>query len=204
MPREQKGARVRRTSLGALEVATYGILASLALIFGYIEALFPLPVPVPGVKLGLGNIVVLYALVALGPRSAVAVMLVKVVASALLFGNASLFVYSAAGAALSLALMAASSHIRGMSLMGISMVGGVGHVLGQLVVVAAVLSPAIALTYLPVLVVSGLATGAVVAVLCRLVLQATRNSAVLRQRRRAMALAARARLEAGDGGGAVD
>ena len=64
-----KHAGARRTArLGALEVATYGLLAAVALIFGYVEALFPLPVPVPGVKLGLCNVVVLYALASFGWR----------------------------------------------------------------------------------------------------------------------------------------
>ena len=73
--------------LSALQVATYGVLAAVALVCGYVESLVPLPVPVPGIKLGLGNVVVLYALVAFGPRPALAIMLAKVCASALLFGN---------------------------------------------------------------------------------------------------------------------
>ncbi len=190
-PRQRCATGCGESGLGALKVATYGVLASLALVLGWVEALFPLPVPVPGIKLGLGNIVVLYALACLGSRAAFAIMLVKVVASSLLFGNPSIFLYSMAGAVLSLALMTLAIRWKALSLVGVSMVGGVGHMAGQLAVVALVLTPGIAAAYAPVLIVAGLVTGALVGLLCRLVIHATRTSQVVRDRRKQLALAAR-------------
>lgn len=168
----------------ALRTAAFGVLGALALVLGYLESLFPLPVPVPGIKLGLGNIVVLYALVALGPGPAAYLALVKVSASALLFGTPSTLMFSAAGAALSWAVMALALRLRGLSVLGVSMLGGVAHMLGQLAMVAVVFTADVALFYLPVLVVAGMVSGAAVGVLCRMVMRATRGSAILRDRRR--------------------
>lgn len=187
-----RSAKALRRANSAVRVATYGALAALALIFGYLEAMFPLPIPVPGIKLGLGNIVVLYALVCLGERAGFGIMLVKVVASALLFGNPLVFAYSLAGALVSYALMAVALRWQRLSLVGVSMLGGVGHMLGQLIVVSIVLTWRIAFFYLPVLVVAGLVTGAIVGILCRLTIRATRNSAVIRDQRKRLAAAAAA------------
>lgn len=168
--------------MGASEVAAYGLLAAMALICGYVEALFPLPIPVPGVKLGLGNVVVLFTMVAFGLRPGFLVMLVKVVASALLFGNPAVFAYSAAGALASFAAMACALRVRGLSVVGVSMVGGTAHMLGQSAVVAAVLSPGVAAAYLPVLLVAGVASGLVVGYVCRLMIRVFGHSSLFRRR----------------------
>lgn len=178
------GRRASRQRLSALQVATYGVLAGLALVCGYVESLVPLPVPIPGIKLGLGNVVVLFSLVALGVRPAFVIMLVKVIASALLFGNPTVFAYSLAGGLTSFCAMALASRVRTLSVPGLSMVGGVFHMVGQMAVVAVVLTPQIALAYLPPLLVAGLASGLVVGYLCRLVLRATSSSAILRAQRK--------------------
>ena len=87
--------------------ARVGILAALALVLSYIEMFIPLPVPVPGIKLGLANIAVLMALEVLDVKSAAAVALVKVLASGFLFGNPVMMLYSAGGTVLAFAVMAA-------------------------------------------------------------------------------------------------
>ena len=186
-----KGRAGRRAGGAALRVATYGVLASLALVFGWVETFVPAPVPVPGVKLGRGNFVVLYCLEALGARAAVVVMLVKVMASALLFGNPTVFAYSLAGGVVSLAAMVVALRTRAFSVVGVSVVGGVFHMAGQLAVVAVVLTPQVGLAYLPVLLVRGIVTGVVVGLSCRAVLAATASSSVLRERRKQVVLAAR-------------
>lgn len=191
-PKPHGATQPRRARLGTLRLATYGVMAAMALVFGYVESLVPLPVPVPGIKLGLANIVVLYALLAFGPRPGLAIMVVKVCASSLLFGNPTMFMYSLAGGFASFAAMALSTRWRSLSVVGVSMVGGVFHMAGQLLMVGAVLTPAIALAYAPVLLPSGLASGLLVGYLCRLVLRATSTSAVFREQRKQMAWQARA------------
>ena len=177
-------ARGTARRMSALEVATYGLLAAVALIFGYVEALFPLPLPVPGIKLGLGNIVVLFTLAGFGWRAGLAIALVKVVVSALLFGNPMVLMYSAGGAALSFAAMWVALHWSRLSIVGVSMVGGVFHMVGQLAVVAFTFSPYVALVYLPVLMISGLVTGLLTGYVCRLVIRTTAKSNLFKSRAR--------------------
>ena len=181
---QTSGRTRRRARLSAQDVALYGLLAGVALIFGYIEALFPLPVPVPGVKLGLGNIVVLFALLAFGEGPGFAVMVVKVFACSLLFGSPAAFAYSIAGGLASYAAMLAAYRLGRFSVVGVSMVGGVFHMVGQLVAVALVLAPRVALGYGPVLLVAGLAAGALTGCVCRLVVRTTGRSSFFRRRRR--------------------
>lgn len=180
-------ARGTARRMSALEVATYGLLAAVALIFGYVEALFPLPLPVPGIKLGLGNIVVLFTLAGFGWRAGLAIALVKVVVSALLFGNPMVLMYSAGGAALSFAAMWVALHWSRLSIVGVSMVGGVFHMVGQLAVVAFTFSPYVALVYLPVLMISGLVTGLLTGYVCRLVIRTTAKSNLFKSRARELA-----------------
>lgn len=180
-------ARGTARRMSALEVATYGLLAAVALIFGYVEALFPLPLPVPGIKLGLGNIVVLFTLAGFGWRAGLAIALVKVVVSALLFGNPMVLMYSAGGAALSFVAMWVALHWSRLSIVGVSMVGGVFHMVGQLAVVAFTFSPYVALVYLPVLMISGLVTGLLTGYVCRLVIRTTAKSNLFKSRARELA-----------------
>ena len=81
--------------------ALYGVLTAAALVCGYLELLIPLPVTVPGVKLGLGNIVILMALERLGAKAGFFLMFIKVIASTLLFANLQMLVFSLAGGLLS-------------------------------------------------------------------------------------------------------
>lgn len=180
-------ARGTARRMSALEVATYGLLAAVALIFGYVEALFPLPLPVPGIKLGLGNIVVLFTLAGFGWRAGLAIAVVKVVVSALLFGSPMVLMYSAGGAALSFAAMWMALHWSRLSIVGVSMVGGVFHMVGQLAVVAFTFSPYVALVYLPVLMISGLVTGLLTGYVCRLVIRTTAKSNLFKSRARELA-----------------
>lgn len=143
----------------ARSVALCGALAGVALIFGYVEALIPIPFPVPGMKLGLANIAVVVALWALGPREALAVNLVRVAVSALLFGTLMSLWFSLAGCLLSFAAMAVLKKTGLMGITGVSAVGGIFHNVGQLAVAAFVLGTASILYYLPFLLLAGLVTG---------------------------------------------
>lgn len=153
-------------------IALYGLLTCVALVAGYLEALIPLPVTVPGVKLGLGNVVVLFGLERLGARPALYLMLAKVLCAGVLFANPSMMLYSLAGGTLSWALMALAEKSRWFSPLSVSVIGGVAHNAGQLLLVAALLSPAVALANAPVLAVSGVIAGLAVGALVQLALRA--------------------------------
>ena len=149
----------RRTAIRRL--ARIALLSALALVLSWIETMIPLPVALPGVKLGLGNIAVVVALFALDAKSALAVAAVKVLASGLLFGSPMMLAYSLGGTALAFLGMLLLVHIPGTSVMLVSMVSAILHNLGQLCVAALLLSsPSVFLT-LPPLALAALVTGAI-------------------------------------------
>ncbi len=150
-------------------VAAYGMLIGLAFIFSYLEAVLPVPIPVPGVKLGLANLVTMVGLYTVGAGGTAAVSLIRIVLAGLTFGNAFSMVYGLAGGALSLALMILVKRFTGLGQVGVSIVGGVGHNIGQLAVAALVTRTAGVFAYLPVLLVAGTIAGALIGLLGGLV-----------------------------------
>ena len=143
-------------------VARYALLTALAMALSWLESLVPLSMAAPGMKLGLTNIVVVFALYRMSLRDAAALSLVRVLLVSMTFGNAYSFAYSLAGAVLSLAVMAALKRTGKFSILGVSIAGGVGHNLGQVAVAMAVLGTARLAWYLPALLVSGTAAGAAI------------------------------------------
>ena len=156
----------------AQKIALSGLLTSLMLVFGFIERQFPLPVPVPGIKLGLANSVLLYALYMLGIRQSIVLMLLKALMSWLIYMNLSAMLYSFAGGVLSLTAMILISRMKGVSVIGVSALGAVFFNVGQILMAAWILgTPQLIVTYLPVLMVSGVLTGILTGVIARLVMK---------------------------------
>lgn len=132
---------------------------ALALVAGYLETLVPINLGIPGVKLGLANIVNMILLYTAGFPAAMAIAMARVLLSGLLFANGFAIVYSGAGALLSMLAMAVLKKTGRFSATGVSIAGGVFHNLGQILVAMVVLETGALLYYLPVLIISGLATG---------------------------------------------
>ena len=147
----------------ASKIAQYGLITALALVLSYLESLLP-PLGVPGVKLGLPNLAVVFALYRLGFRDACVISLVRVALVALLFGNGASLAYSMAGAVLSLALMGLLWKTGKFSSIGVSVAGGVAHNAGQILVAMAMLETSRLAWYLPVLWISGVITGVVIGI----------------------------------------
>ena len=143
-------------------LATLALLTSVAMILSYVESLIPPLAAVPGVKIGLSNIATVFALYTLGIPSAVAVSLVRVILSSLLFGSAASFIYSLSGAALALLFMSLFKRVPLFSSVGVSVVGGVFHNAGQIIAACLVLSSSAISVYLAPLVVSGTLAGILV------------------------------------------
>ena len=135
------------------------LLCAAALILGWIDSLIPLVPSVPGIKLGLSNLVLLYAVFYLSPFETVCIMLVKVGLSSLLFGNAVGALYAIAGGVLSVAVMLLLHRIKEISVITVSAFGGILHILGQIGVGVLLLGFRPMLVYAPWLLVSGLLTG---------------------------------------------
>lgn len=126
------------------------LLSAAALAIGYAESLFPLPLPIPGARLGLGNAVVLLALMLFSWKEAAAVLFVKIALSALLFGTPVSALYAAVGGTLALAAMALLKCAKGVSPVGQSVAGAVLHNLGQvLVAIALTATPKLILYFTP-------------------------------------------------------
>ncbi len=140
------------------KLTALALLTTTAMILSYVESLLP-SVGVPGVKLGLANIAVIFALFRLGGKSALAVSLVRVFMVTMLFGSMSALLYSLAGAALSLVVMALLRRTDRFSTVGVSVAGGVAHNAGQILMAMLLLGTARLAYYYPVLVVSGVAGG---------------------------------------------
>ncbi len=119
----------------AKKVALLGILTSVALVLSYLESILP-PIwaAVPGIKVGLANVVIIFLLYRYGVKEAAIVSFIRLFVVALLFGNVMSLAYSFAGASLSIVLMALCKKIKVFSTVGTSIVGGVSHNLGQIFV----------------------------------------------------------------------
>ena len=158
-------------SHGIVLPAYYGLLIALAFVFSYIESLIPFSVGIPGVKLGLGNLVSIITLYTLGWQAAAAVSLVRVILTGFTFGSMSMMMYGLAGAALSLLVMILSRHFDLLDITGVSIAGGVAHNIGQIAVAAMVLESGAIFYYLPVLLLSGSIAGAVIGFLGGLIVK---------------------------------
>ena len=142
------------------KLAYLGLCTAVALILAYVEVLLPpLYTAVPGIKLGLPNIAILFVLYRYGMRYAAAVSFVRMAVVALLFGNPMTFVYSLAGAALSLLVMALLRRLDFLSVVGVSVAGGVFHNVGQILMAMLLLGTAELGYYLIVLAITGTISG---------------------------------------------
>lgn len=152
-------------------IARYGLLIALALILSYLESLIPVFVAVPGVKMGLPNIVIMFALYSLGTKDAVIISLIRVVLAGAMFGNVFAILYSAAGAVLSLLVMALLLKTKRFGPIGVSVAGGVAHNVGQIIVAILVTETAQIVFYLPVLCISGIAAGVLIGIVSGIVVE---------------------------------
>lgn len=143
---------------------------ALALIFGYVESLVPISVGIPGAKLGLANLITVFALYHMGKREALLLSMVRIVLSGLMFGNLFAILYSLAGGLVSFGCMVCLKHFRGFSMVGVSIGGGVAHNIGQLLMAVLVLRSIQIIHYLPVLMLAGLISGWLIGIVAKEVL----------------------------------
>ena len=147
-------------------VAKLGLLTAVAIVLGYFEYLLPVT-GIPGVKLGLANTVLLYALYLLDAPSAILLMILKVGLSGLLFGGPAAMLYSLAGGVLSLCVMILAKKSSGLSIVGVSVLGAVSHNIAQMAVACFVVETRAILAYLPILLVAAAVTGTLTGLVAR-------------------------------------
>lgn len=148
-----------------------GLTIALAMIMSYIEVLVPLSFAVPGIKMGLANIVIIFALYKMGTKEAILVSLIRVLLVSLLFSNFMAMAYSVAGAVLSFGIMWILKKSDKFSVVGVSVAGGIMHNVGQILMAMLLLGTEQIALYLPVLLVTGTATGVVIGIVSAIVIK---------------------------------
>ncbi|MBE6814332.1 MAG: Gx transporter family protein [Ruminococcaceae bacterium] len=147
-------------------IALLGVLTSVALVLSYLEVMLPpISTAVPGIKMGLPNIIIIFVLYKFGLKEAVTVSLIRVFIVALLFGNVMTLAYSVAGAVLSLALMTLFKKINLFSIVGVSIIGGISHNLGQILVAIFLFDTIQIGYYMIVLSITGTIAGVVIGII---------------------------------------
>lgn len=150
-------------------IAKIGLLAAIGLIFSYVESLFPIPIGIPGVKVGISNIVTVVAIYILSPSAAFAVTFIRVLLAGTLFSTGIGIIYSICGAFFSLFIMWILHKSNRFSVIGISAGGGVAHNVSQLLVACITVESFKLLYYLPILLLAGVVAGVVVGVVSKII-----------------------------------
>lgn len=146
------------------KVAYFGVFTTLALIFSYVETLIPIQFGIPGVKLGLANLIIVIALYRMKLSEAYLLSIVRVLLAGFIFGNYFSIIYSLAGGLLSLTVMALLRKKGGFSVIGVSIAGGVFHNIGQLIIASVIVETFSVMYYVTVLLIAGLVTGLLIGI----------------------------------------
>ena len=147
------------------KTAYLGLFSAIAIIFGYVESLLPIFIGIPGIKLGLANLAILFLLERYSFREAAMVSVIRILVIGFLFGNMFSIIYSLSGAALSLACMTFMKAKTDFSPIGISVVGGVTHNIGQLLAAMLIVKNGSLIYYAPALLIFGVITGVLIGLL---------------------------------------
>ena len=147
------------------KVAYMGVFLALALILSYVESLIPFYFGIPGVKLGLANLIVVIMLYAVGAKEAFAISMLRILLSGFLFGNLFSILYSFAGGILSFLVMWLVKRTGKFHVMSVSICGGITHNIGQILVASVIVETYSIFYYIPVLLIAGLITGMLIGVI---------------------------------------
>lgn len=153
------------------KIAFCGVMIALAMILSYLESLVPIHMAVPGVKIGLANLVTIIALQRLDLKSTIVISVGRIVLSNILFGNLAVLLYSLAGAACSILIMTLLKKCRVFGIVGISVAGAVFHNLGQIVVAVCVMENVRIFYYMFILLISGTVAGVAIGLLASFLLR---------------------------------
>mgnify|MGYP004678308729 FL=1 len=157
------------------KIAYWGVFLALALVCSYVESLIPISFGIPGVKLGLTNIVVILMLYTIGAKDAILISVLRIILAGFMFGNAFSIIYSLAGGILSFVVMLLLKNTGKLKILSISTAGGISHNVGQLIVAALVVENYNILFYVPVLIIAGIITGFLIGLLAGEIVLRTGN-----------------------------
>ena len=157
------------------EITQFGMLIALAFIFSYVEAMVPFPIPIPGIKLGLANLVVVVTLYCMGIKEAFVISIVRIILVGFTFGSLSSMIYGLVGGLLSFCVMSIFKKLKVFSVMGVSMAGGVFHNIGQLIVAIFVTDTRALIYYFPFLLIAGVVTGTLIGIVGKLMIDRVKH-----------------------------
>lgn len=149
------------------KLANMAMLVALAMIFSYVESLIPINFGIPGMKLGVANLVTVTGLYFLELPEVFLVVVMRILLTGFLFGNGMSVIYSLAGGILSFLVMALMKRLKGFSIAGVSIAGGVSHNIGQIIVASVVVENLKLIYYLPALLIAGTVTGFVMGMISK-------------------------------------
>ena len=155
------------------KAAYFGVFTALALIFSYVELLIPIQFGVPGMKLGLANLVIVIFLYKRNAKEAMLLSVVRILLAGLMFSNLFSILYSLAGGILSLIVMAVLKKLETFSVIGVSIAGGIAHNMGQLLIAMVVVETYRIGYYFPILLITGMVTGMLIGGISNEVLKRT-------------------------------
>lgn len=154
------------------KIAWMGMFVAVAFVLSYIESLLPISLGIPGIKIGLSNIVVMLCLYECSFKQTFGIAVVRIILTGLTFGNISMMLYSLAGGMLSLLVMALLKKCDKFSVYGVSIAGGVCHNVGQILVAVAILrQKGLLLYYLPFLMIAGCISGACIGIVAAILIK---------------------------------
>jgi len=152
------------------KIAYLGMLIAVAFVFSYIEFLIPVNIGIPGAKLGLANLVIIIAIYTIKPREAFVLSMIRILLVGFTFGNMAAMMYSFAGGMLSFLAMYAAKKTKLLSMTGVSVLGGVFHNIGQIIVAMIVLETSSLIYYLPFLLLVGTVSGIIIGIIASFVI----------------------------------
>ena len=153
------------------KLVTLALLTAVAMILSYLESLIPLSVAVPGIKMGLANLAVIFVLYRIGFKEACVVSLLRILWLAIIFGNFMTLSYSIVGAVLSLTGMVLLKKLDRFSEVGVSVTGGILHNVGQILTAMVLMDTAQIIYYLPMLLISGIVGGTVIGIISAILIK---------------------------------
>lgn len=159
----------------AKKVSFCAILVALALVFSYVEAMIPFNFGIPGIKLGIANLVIVIGLYLLKPHEVLIISVIRILLAGFMFGSGMSIVYSLAGGLLSFAVMLLLKRMKGFSVLGVSIAGGVCHNMGQLLMAVLIVQNIKIGYYAPVLLIAGAVTGTIIGIVSGRILVAIRS-----------------------------
>lgn len=169
-----------KEKISVKKIAIIAIFVTLALVLSYVDSLIPLAIMVPGIKIGLANIVIILSLYMIGEKETILISTIRVILSSLLFGTMLTFAYSMTGAILSLIIMIILKKRTTLATMTISIIGAVSHNIGQIIMAVIIMSTKEIIYYLPILMITGVISGTIIGVLASLLIQFTKKNQILK------------------------